>query len=203
MSENKEETKDEPLPMVIPPMRVSRRKRQRARWVYHEGDLWEEQALQATLHEEDQEWSNAQYASLFVAVHEVTLRHTRGLAAEIAQLIVPFLAPSCGCYSPDWFFAMQNDRHEETLIHRMSVYRYRGPHNQYPRFNEILRSSLSAFQHTHVYPPLVGSDVESAFDSSNEGDDYNHSDDAVVYDELGNVFAWPWASLRDFYLDIQ
>lgn len=81
---------------------------------------------------------------------------------------------------------MQNDRHEETLIHRMSVYRYRGPHNQYPRFNEILRSSLSAFQHTHVYPPLVGSDVESVC-----SDDYSHSDDAVVYDELGNVFAWP------------
>ena len=184
MSENKEETKDEPLPMVIPPMRVSRRKRQRTRWVYHEGDLWEEQALQATLHEEDQEWSNAQYASLFVAVHDVTLRHTRGLAAEIAQLIVPFFAPACGCYSQDWFFEMQNDRDEDTLIHRMSIYRYRGPNNQYPRFNEIFARSLSAVQHTHVYPPLVGSDIESA-------DEFSHGDDPVVYDELGNIFAWP------------
>ena len=75
MSENKEETKDEPLPMVN-----STTKRKRTRWVYHEGDLCEEQALQAFYHDEDKERSNAQYASLFVAVHEVTLRHARGLA---------------------------------------------------------------------------------------------------------------------------
>ena len=151
-----DETKGESfLVVAVNSSMVAAKYGKKKRWLYHEGDLVEEQTLQSWIHEEDQECANDHYASLFVAVHQVTLLHARGLAGDIAELIMPFLAPACGCYSEFWFFEMSaHNRDEETLLHQMAIYRYRGPNNKYPRFNEILARSLRSMQHTHVYPPI-------------------------------------------------